>query len=175
MTSPSRSIRFESRIHYAPVDEASAREFLTWKYDPPYDIYNYSPEYFERDLAYHLDPANNLHSMRIGGELVGYCSFGRDAQVLGGDYSEDALDIGMMIKPELTGQGMGSSYVASVIQHASTQYKPKRLRVTIMVSNLRARRVWGKNGFIMSQQFTGNMGDKGQTDFVILTKLISNT
>jgi RimJ/RimL family protein N-acetyltransferase len=49
------------------------------------------------------------------------------------------------------------------------------LRVTIMVSNLRARRVWEKNGFIMFQQFTGNMGDKGQTDFVILTKKFSNT
>ena len=174
MTSPNRSINFESGIHYSPVDEASAREFLTWKYDPPFDIYNYSPEYFERDLAYHLDPANNLHSMRIAGELIGYCSFGRDAQVPGGDYSEDALDIGMMIKPELTSQGMGSSYVASVIQYALAEYKPKRLRVTIMASNLRARRVWEKNGFIMSQQFAGNMGDKGQSDFVILTKKFSN-
>lgn len=153
-----------------PADEASAREFLTWTYEFPYEIYNYDPASFEKDLAYHLDPSNNLHSMYRDGELVGYCSFGRDAQVPGGNYSEDAIDIGMMIKPELTGNGLGSSYVASVIHHAVTEYKPKKLRVTIMASNLRARRVWEKNGFVTSQQFTGNMGDKGRSDFVILTK-----
>ena len=175
MTSPNRSISFESGIHYSPVDEASAREFLTWKYDPPYEVYNYAPENFDKDLVYTLDPKNNIYCMYHDDKLIGYCSFGRDAQVPGGDYSEDALDIGMMIKPELTSQGMGSSYVASVIQYALAEYKPKRLRVTIMASNLRARRVWEKNGFIMSQQFAGNMGDKGQSDFVILTKKFSNT
>ena len=160
------------KITYLPTDEISASEFLTWKYEAPYEIYNYDPANLEKNLAYHLDPANNIYSMYHDDELIGYCSFGRDAQVPGGDYSEDALDIGMMIKPELTGQGMGSSYVASIIQHAKTEYKPKKLRVTIMASNLRARRVWEKNGFVMSQQFAGTMGDKGKSDFVILTKVV---
>ena len=101
-----------AKIRFLPTDEKSVREFLQWKYEPLYEIYNYSPENFERDLAYHLDPANNLYSMYRDGELIGYCSYGRDAQVPGGDYSDDALDIGMMIKPELTGQGQGSNYAS---------------------------------------------------------------
>ena len=167
MTSPNKPINFDSGIHYSPIDETSAREFLKWKYDPPYENYNYSSEHFERDLAYHLDPANNLYSMRIDGELVGYCSFGRDAQVPGGDYSEDALDIGMMIKPELTSQGFGRRFVANVIQQAITKYNPKKLRVTILETNQRAMKVWEKNAFHKTQSFESKHDG---TRFVIFTR-----
>ena len=142
-----------SKITYLPTDEKSAREFLRWKYEAPYETYNYSPENFDKDLAYHLDPVNNLYCMYRDDELIGYCSFGRDAQVPGGDYSEDALDIGMMIKPELTGQGQGSGFVKNIVQHAIEKYKPKKLRVTILETNLRAVRVWEKNDFRKTQSF----------------------
>ena len=154
-------------IQYLPTDEKSAREFLTWNYEPPYEIYNYDPEHFDRDLAYHLDPANNIYTMYRDGELIGYCSFGRDAQVPGGDYGKDAIDIGMMIKPELTGQGLGTEFVANIVQHTKERYNPKTLRVTILESNLRAKRVWKKNGF----QQTGSFERKSdKTLFIVMTK-----
>lgn len=156
-------------IHYTPVDEASAREFLIWKYEAPYEIYNYKSEHFAQDLAYHLDPANNMYSMYRDNDLIGYCSFGQDAQVPGGDYSEDALDIGLMIKPELTGQGLGTSFVANIIQQAREKYDPKKLRVTILETNLRAMRVWEKNDFQKTQTFERA---RDQIRFVIMTKEI---
>ena len=154
-------------ITYLLTDETAAREFLAWKYESPYEIYNYAPENFDKDLSYTLDPKNNIHNMYRDGELIGYCSFGRDAQVPGGEYSEDARDIGMMIKPELTGKGMGSSFVTSIAQHAINEYKPKKLRVTILESNLRAMRVWEKNGFHKTQIFEPEID---QVRFVIMTK-----
>ena len=156
-----------SKIHYLPTDETSAREFLQWKYEAPYEIYNYDPANYDKDLAYHLDPVNNLHCMYSYGELIGYCSFGLDAQVPGGDYIEEAIDIGLMIKPELTGQGLGRDFVANIIQHATEIYKPGKLRVTILDTNLRAKRVWEKNGFKQTQAFE-RKNDK--TPFVIMTK-----
>jgi len=165
MTTPSEINPYE--IHFLSTNETSARKFLKWKYEPPYEIYNYSPENFERDLAYHIDPANNLYSMYRDNELVGYCSYGRDAQVPGGDYSEEALDIGMMIKPELTGQGQGSKFANAVIQNGISKYQPKKLRVTILATNLRAIRVWEKNGFQKTQSFESA---RDQLGFVILTK-----
>jgi [ribosomal protein S18]-alanine N-acetyltransferase len=135
------------KITYRPTDEASARQFLNWKYDYPYEIYNYNPEEFESNLAYHLEPANQMYSMFSNEELVGYCSFGHDARVRGGDYSEQALDIGLMIKPSLTGQGLGSGFVQDVVQFAASEFHANKLRVTILESNRRAQRVWEKNGF----------------------------
>jgi len=156
-----------SEIRFIPTDEASAREFLKWKYEAPYEVYNYSPGRFEEDLTYHTDPANNLYSMYLDDELVGYCSYGRDAQVPGGDYSEEALDIGMMIKPELTGQGQGSNYANTVIKNGISKYQPRKLRVTILATNLRAIRVWEKNGFHKTQSFERA---SDQIGFVIFTK-----
>lgn len=156
-----------SGIYFLPVDEVSAHEFLQWTYEPPYEIYNYSPKHFEQDLAYSIDPTNNLYGMYRANELIGYCSYGQDAQVPGGDYSEEALDIGMMIKPKLTGQGQGSTYASAVIQNGILKYHPGKLRVTILESNLRARRVWEKNGFQHNQSFTRK---RNQTVFVILTR-----
>jgi RimJ/RimL family protein N-acetyltransferase len=100
-------------------------------------------------------------------KLIGYCSYGRDAQVPGGDYFEEALDIGMMIKPELTGQGNGSKYAGAVIQNGVSKYRPKKLRVTILESNLRAIKVWEKNGF---QRILSFKSEKGQLDFSIFAK-----
>jgi ribosomal-protein-alanine N-acetyltransferase len=154
-------------ITYLPTDETSAREFLTWKYEAPYEIYNYDLANFEKDLAYHIDPVNNLYSMYHNDELIGYCSFGRDARVPGGDYSEEAIDIGLMIKPELTGQGLGTGFVANIIQHAADAYKPSKLRVTILDSNKRAMRVWEKNGFHRTQSF---QRESDNLSFVIFTK-----
>jgi len=167
MTSLKQPATHNPEINYVPVDEKSAREFLKWKYDHPYEIYNYSPENFEKDLAYHLDPANDLYSMYCKGKLIGYCSYGRDARVPGGDYSEEALDIGMMIKPELTGQGQGSNYAEAVIQYGVSKYSPKKLRVTILDTNQRAMKVWQKNGFRKTQAFAR---ERDQLGFVILSK-----
>ena len=156
-----------SEISFVPTDEPSARKFLTWKYEAPYEIYNYSSENFDDDLAYHLDPKNNIYSMYRDDELIGYCSFGRDAQVPGGDYSEEALDIGLMIKPELTGQGMGTSFVANIVQYAIEEYNPKKLRVTILESNTRAMRVWQKNNFAKTHSFER---ESDQVRFFIFTR-----
>ena len=100
-------------------------------------------------------------------ELIGYCSFGRDARVPGGDYSEEAIDIGLMIRPELTGQGLGTGFVVNIIQHAIETYKPGKLRVTILESNKRAMRVWEKNGFQRIQSFQRESDNLG---FVIFIK-----
>jgi RimJ/RimL family protein N-acetyltransferase len=167
MTSANKNVILGSKIHYTPVDEKSARAFLKWTYEPPYEIYNYPPEQFDKDLAYTLDPVNNIHCMFREGELIGYCSFGQDAQVPEGDYSEEALDIGLMIKPALSGRGLGTKHVKDVIRHAISQYKSGKLRVTILGTNQRAMKVWEKNGFQKTQSFKSR---KDGSEFFIYTR-----
>jgi len=142
------------QISYLPVEEKHARVFVQWQYEPPYDVYNCPPDEIGDAVEYNADPANNVYVMfDQNEELIGYCSYGRDAQVPGGDYSEEALDIGMMIKPEFTGQGMGSTFASEVIRNGIDKYAPKKLRVTIAAFNKRAMRTWEKNGFQLTQRF----------------------
>ncbi len=51
------------RVDYRLADEKAAREFLSWKYPSPYDIYNALPEFYDEDLRYQTDPMNNIYGM----------------------------------------------------------------------------------------------------------------
>lgn len=156
-----------TKIDYCPADETSAREFLGWQYEPPYDIYNCPPGEVEAAIRYNIDPENNVYAMfDQNEELIGYCSYGADAQVAGGDYNEEALDIGLMIKPGLTGQGLGAAFAGEVIRNGVGMYAPKKLRVTIAAFNQRAIRVWEKHGFQQTQAFKRSMDGM---KFIIMT------
>ena len=154
------------KITFRPLDEVNAREIACWRYDAPYDIYNLGDT--DDAIQYAIDPHNAFHSMRDeAGNLIGFCSFGSDGQVPGGDYSAEALDIGMGIRPGLTGQGRGSDFVAAVLDFARCAFKAKRLRVTIAAFNQRAMRVWEQNGFQRVQTFRKEGSDR---EFIILTR-----
>jgi RimJ/RimL family protein N-acetyltransferase len=156
------------QISYRPAEKKHAREFVNWQYEPPYDVYNCPPEEIGDAVQYNIDPKNNVYSMFNESDiLIGYCSYGRDAQVPGGDYSEEALDIGLMIKPELTGQGLGTAFAEEIVRNGVNKYDPKKLRVTIAIFNKRAIRTWEKNGFKQTQFFKRS-GD--EMEFVIMTK-----
>ena len=71
-------------------------------YDPPSDDRSayYVQQFIQPELHFHA-------IMNLQQEFVGFCSFGADGQVPGGDYSLAALDIGLGMKPEYTGRGLG--------------------------------------------------------------------
>ena len=85
--------------------------------------------------------------------MVAFCCFGEDAQVPGGDYSAEALDLGLGVRPDLTGQGQGQVYIQAVLDYARRHYAPRSCRVTIAGFNTRAQRAWTKAGFRPMQRF----------------------
>jgi ribosomal-protein-alanine N-acetyltransferase len=138
---------------FQPLEEAHAREILEWHYEPPYDVYDLKGDADEivEDL---LRPEYAYHAMlSTEGALVAFCCFGEDAQVPGGDYSAEALDVGMGVRPDLTGRGKGSAYVQAVLDYARRTWAPTAVRVTIAEFNTRAQRVWQKAGLKPVQRF----------------------
>jgi ribosomal-protein-alanine N-acetyltransferase len=150
------------------ADEGTVRAFLAWRYEPPYDIYSPDPEAVEVEVRYFLDPQVICYGMwDERGELAAYCTFGQDGQVPGGDYSEEGLDIGLGVRPDLTGQGQGIRFVEAVVDFAGRSYAPRALRVTVAKFNARAQRVWEKAGFQRVQRFER---DPDGLPFVVLTR-----
>ena len=155
-------------VSFQPLRKMDVLEITLWKYGPPHDIYNHRPEEREQDIRYMLDPLNGFFSIRAGGgELIGFCSFGKDAQVSGGDYGGDALDTGLGIRPDITGRGMGIRIIGEVLGFAERQFRPAEYRVTIAAFNERALRAWKHAGFIEMQEFHRS-GDGRK--FIILTR-----
>jgi GNAT superfamily N-acetyltransferase len=93
-------------------------------------------------------------------------SYGLDGQVSGGDYSAEALDIGLAVRPDLTGRGLGDSFVEAAISFAQHTFQPSHLRVTIADFNQRARRVWEKQGFQPVSAFASSTTDMPFTIFI---------
>ena len=148
-------IRTTDAVHiFKAMTEAFASEILSWRYPPPYEVYNPDENRFSEDLAYFTDPQNQMYAILDENEfLVGYCSLGPDGQVPGGDYSVDALDIGIGIRPELTGKRLGPKHLAAVIRFALEQFKPSAFRVTIAAFNQRAQKLCEDAGFTMTHTF----------------------
>ncbi len=102
-----------------PISRAGILEMTSWRYAPPYDIYNLDDPLSAADIRYFQDPLFAYHEIRNeAGEMVGFCSFGEDAQVPGGDYRVEALDIGMGVRPDLTGRGLGTTFATPVVEFA---------------------------------------------------------
>lgn len=158
----------ELPLSFIPLDEAAAREIIRWRYDPPYDFYDYRLEETEKEIRYLADPANKLFGIYDGrDELIGYCSYGGDAQVPGGNYAADALDIGLGIRPDLTGRGLGGTVIRELLEFVARKSLNARFRVTIASFNNRARRAWEKAGFVETSRFRRG---KDGAEFVILVK-----
>ena len=139
---------------FRPAVEADISAFLTWCYEPPYEVYNLDTEDTDKLVRYFLDP--QIHCTAVtdeSGELVAYCTFGPDGQVPGGNYADPALGIGLGVCPDLTGQGRGLGYVSAVLEFARRTFAPPALRVTVAAFNVRALRVWERAGFRRVQTF----------------------
>jgi GNAT superfamily N-acetyltransferase len=141
-------------LTFRPIDETAARAVIGWRYEPPYDRYNLEGEVPEAAVAFLLDPVNRYYRMDdTSGELAAFCCFGHDARVVGGDYRAEALDIGMGVRPDLTGRGLGAHFAVQVAAFAKRTFAPAALRVTIAEFNRRAQRVWQTIGFRQNQTF----------------------
>ena len=138
---------------FVALEEAHARAILEWHYEPPYDVYDLGGD-ADEVVADLLRPEYAYHALLSPeGALVAFCCFGPDAQVPGGDYGEEALDIGLGVRPDLTGQEQGGSYVRAVLDFARRTWAPRRCRVTIAEFNTRAQQVWQKAGFERVERF----------------------
>jgi [ribosomal protein S18]-alanine N-acetyltransferase len=143
-------------LTFRPMTEAEAREIAAWRYDGPYAFYN-TPEGAADDPGYLrelLDPDNPYYAaLDSQGGLIGFLAFGGPAQVgtpeerseaYGG---EEALDVGLGLRPDLTGRGLGLAFVEAGLAFARQRFSPARFRLSVATFNRRAIRVYEGAGF----------------------------
>ena len=141
-------------LSFRPMDRANARAIIRWRYEAPYDIYNLNAIDIENAVHDYVLPENAYYSVHNRNKkLVGYCCFGREARVPGGDYRADALDVGLGLHPDLTGRGHGRKFVRAILEFARMTYHPGAFRMTVAAWNARAIRLYAHLGFHRIQEF----------------------
>jgi ribosomal protein S18 acetylase RimI-like enzyme len=145
------------------MSEKFAVEIVNWRYEAPYDFYN--NEVTSEAINEMIE--NPYYAViNQSEELVGFFCIGSTAQVpIGhqfGAYSEEFLDIGIGMKPDLTGKGLGSTFFSKVLQ---TIEKDKPLRLTVAEFNRRAIHLYMKLGFIEKMKFK-----RDSIEFIVMIK-----
>ncbi len=136
---------------FTPMDEADARSIRRWRYEEPYAVYNAADAC--DDVSEQLDRRSPYYSVRDGrGDLVGFFNFGSSAYVWDqaepGLFGDDrSLAIGLGLRPDLTGRGLGYGFVVAGLDFAREQFAPRSFRFYVLTFNERAIRVYERAGF----------------------------
>jgi RimJ/RimL family protein N-acetyltransferase len=148
-----------------------AIKIAQWKYGEPYSLYSMdgSKEAIDEFMGgtyYSVHNENN--------ELIGYFCFGETAQVPGGRTNnlyggERIIDIGLGLRPDLTGKGAGFNFINSGIKFAANKFSPAAIRLTVAAFNDRAIKVYERAGFIRGAVFI-NVSPSGEREFMLMKK-----
>lgn len=114
-----------------------------WKYPPPYDFYDMTAD--PEDLQEFLIPSSwptVIEAVTSDGELVGFFT---------AEFAGDEAELGLGMRPDLTGHGSGAEFVRACIGRLRHLH-PHRQRVILMVAafNGRALRVYQRCGFTVT-------------------------
>ena len=146
------------KFSFAPMNEADAVTIQQWHYDEPYAIYNPGAD-LEDGHSELLDPHSPYYAVRDEqGELIGFFGFGTSAQPWDNTtprlYTEDGIiDIGLGMRPDMVGRGLGLSFVSAGLAFAREHFAPRAFRLFVLTFNERAIRVYEQAGFARIRVF----------------------
>ncbi|MBM7094936.1 GNAT family N-acetyltransferase [Bacillus sp. H-16] len=150
-----------------------AEEIVFWKYPEPYGLYNLDPTI---DCINELIKEDYYACLDHGGKMIGFCCAGEEARVPGG-YKEgiyrDAryLDVGIGMKPALTGNGLGKTFFSQVLTFLSDTYGTKRFRLVVATFNKRAIRLYRSLGFTDEKVFYSQVKEKPATFLCMIKEM----
>ncbi len=140
------------------MDEADACAIRKWRYDVPYAVYNRDDD--SDDFSEELDQSSPYYSVRDEyNELVGFFNFGTSALIWESEkpalFSDNkTIPIGLGLRPDLTGKGLGLSFVKAGLAFAKEQFAADQFRLFVYTFNQRAIRVYERAGFSRERVLT---------------------
>ena len=129
---------------FTPMNDEEARAVVSWRYEAPYDFYDMAndPEGLE-ELLGPPERREGYYAVRSDGELVGFFCFGAGGQLPSFDYADDgSLDIGLGLRPDLTGKGLGLEFLLAGLEFWRRYFAPGSFRLAVATLNERAIQVY---------------------------------
>ena len=135
-------------FRFRTMTQAEAEEIAQWHYPEPFSFYDASAD--ANDLAELLDPAlrgdEYVSVDDETGELAGFFQF-KHAR-------PDAVEIGLGLRPDLTGRGLGGDFLEAGLRHARSRFGPTRIVLSVATFNRRAITVYERAGFAAVRIYT---------------------
>ena len=158
----------------APRLEKHAAAISRWRYEGEYAFYN-AEEPFRAEHPDRPVEENKFVWLGPDGEVLGHVSYGPDGQIPteeGYPYPGSHLDVGLGLRPDLCGQGLGGAFVVKCLDFGRERYGCSRFRLSVAAFNQRAVRVYQKAGFSIRQEVTNSFF---HNKFYIMTVSVSDS
>jgi ribosomal-protein-alanine N-acetyltransferase len=144
---------------FRPLTQRDAEQIAGWRYPEPFSFYDAPSD--PDDLAELLDAAAR------GGDYVAV--EGDDGAVIGFFHYKRphgaTLEIGLGLRPDMTGRGLGRSFVEAGLEYARRRFAPVAFRLSVATFNRRAITVYERVGFAATRVFT-HRTNGGDWEFV---------
>jgi [ribosomal protein S18]-alanine N-acetyltransferase len=111
-----------------------------WHYDGDYSFYDIEAD--AEDLAEFLNPeerGDTTFAVSKDKELVAFFSVSRIA--------DGIFDIGLGMRPDLTGKGNGIEFLSTGINFVQSEFKSEKITLSVATFNQRAIKLYRKVGF----------------------------
>lgn len=144
-----------------PMTQEQADDIAyNWHYEEPYSFYNMEAD--KEDLEEFLDPVCRKDEYYVVLEkenLIGFFSFTTVAPRV--------IDIGLGMKPDLTGRGKGIDFLKAGLQFAQSMFQPTAITLSVATFNKRAISLYKQLGFKELETFNQTTNG-GSYEFVIM-------
>ena len=139
--------------NFTPMTTKAAQAIALWQYEPPYDFYNWE----EEDGPDGPLVPGAFVCLDTQGQPMGFFTFeeeGRIPTLEESPYTPGFLDIGLGLRPDLCGKGLGAGFVLAGLAFGRREYGAERFRLSVAAFNRRAIKIYEKCGFAVSQVVT---------------------
>jgi ribosomal-protein-alanine N-acetyltransferase len=156
----------------SPFSDADADAVASWRYPPPYDVYDASedpsidPEMRDRERwGVTWFAARDAGSGALAGflELVASDS---DPEVGG----QVEVEVGLGLRPDLTGRGLGTSFVEAALAFARERWQPGSFTLDVFPWNERAIRCYERAGFVRGEVYVRRFPDGNEVTFLRMAR-----
>jgi ribosomal-protein-alanine N-acetyltransferase len=134
------------KFEFRKMTDEEAQQIAGWRYVTPYDFYDWVSD--PDDLAELLDPRRRgedyFSAFDEEGALVGSFQFKRDGK---------AVEVGLGLRPELTGKGLGRGFLLAGLDFARGAFAPDIFRLSVATFNERAIKVYEGVGFVHGRTY----------------------
>ncbi|HET8651476.1 MAG TPA: GNAT family N-acetyltransferase [Gaiellaceae bacterium] len=138
------------KLTVRPASAETFAEMEAWRYGPPYDFY-------DGDVDPVLNPERFYAALGEDGGLVGFYYF---------EEKGDALEIGLGLRPELTGRGLGLEFFRAGLAFGRRRFRPARMILNVAAFNERAITVYERAGFRETGRHVRHFERWGDVEFV---------
>ncbi|MEK4508110.1 GNAT family N-acetyltransferase [Paenibacillus sp. FSL K6-2524] len=137
------------QFQIAAMEDSHGAEISTWRYDSPYDVYSWLP--WEQMKALDVEFGNPVlraeqyvSLLDANGVLSGFAQYFP---------LTDVTRLGIGMRPDLCGHGMGQSFVLTIVEEALRRTPHHVIDLEVLTWNTRAIRAYQKSGFTITDLY----------------------